>query len=528
MNSSENQLSAINWPKRLGILVGISFLIRLCIAHFTALGNDEVYYWTYAVLPDISHFDHPPLVGWLIRLSSLNLNFTNEVFIRGGALLIGSVNIVVFFNIGKYLKDELTGWYAALLYVGSVYCSIIAGTFILPDTPQSLFWLLGLFAFIKAFDENRQQDDHGKQLLLAGLWTGLAMYSKYHGVFLWMGALLYISFNNWRWWLRWELYAAGILSILIFSPVLYWNYQNAFISFTFHGERVDPNTGVRPLFLMQAVLGQIAYNNPINSVLCIIALVAAQRKKLTIDPLRKVLIYMGLPLVLLFTGVALFKQILPHWTSPGFFSLMLLAAIWLRERKNSQEVLYPAVLKWSVGLILFIFVVGIIDINTGIVPLSHETAPTRIGRGDVTLDMHGWKDLRAPFAAFIKKEKENGKYLGNKMMSQKWFPAAHLDFYVATPLGFDMYGGGNLLDTHEYAWLTEARGGFKKGDSAYYITPSTMFVDAEGLYADHFQQVELATVIPVKRGGKLSRNFYVYRLIKAKKDLHPFAHPQWQ
>jgi uncharacterized sodium:solute symporter family permease YidK len=48
-------------------------IIKIIIAPFFELGNDEVYYWTYALQPDWNHFDHPPMVGLLIRLTSLNL-----------------------------------------------------------------------------------------------------------------------------------------------------------------------------------------------------------------------------------------------------------------------------------------------------------------------------------------------------------------------------------------------------------------------------------------------------------------------
>ncbi|WP_082304969.1 glycosyltransferase family 39 protein [Persicobacter sp. CCB-QB2] len=525
-NSTLTSSSSMEIRKKVGLLMVISFLARWAVAQFTELGNDEVYYWTYALMPDISHFDHPPLVGWLIRMTTLNLTWTSEIFVRLSAVLIGTGNIWIFYRIGTYLKDELTGWYAALLYTASVYCSIIAGAFILPDTPQSVFWLLGLFAFIKAFNPESRVELAGKQLLLAGLWSGLAMYSKYHGVFLWMGALLYITLYDRKWWLRWELWAAGILSLLIFSPVFVWNFQNDFISFTFHGERVDPGSGFKPHYLLQALIGQIAYNNPINSVLCMIALGAFFKGKIPKTPSNRLLVWMGLPLILLFTGVAFFRQILPHWTSPAFFSLMLLAAIWFRQKEN--PVFWPKALVWANGLVLFTIVLGLIQINSGFIPLSHETEENRVGRGDITLDMQSWSDLKAPFAAFLEEEKAKGQYLGDKMLSPKWFPAAHLDYYVATPLQLKMMGGGSLLDTHQYAWLTEKRGGLVKGESAYYITPSSMFKDPIPYYGSHFEKVELATVIPVFRGGKLARNFFVYRLVNAKESLHPFDRDYWQ
>jgi len=84
------------------------------------LGNDEAYYYTYALYPALSHFDHPPMVGWVIQLFSLNLHFSSEIFIRLAAVLAGTVNTWLMYCIGKQLRDELTGWYAALLYTASI------------------------------------------------------------------------------------------------------------------------------------------------------------------------------------------------------------------------------------------------------------------------------------------------------------------------------------------------------------------------------------------------------------------------
>jgi len=54
------------YKKYVFLLMGISLLLRALVAALTDLGNDEVYYWTYALYPDWSHFDHPPMVGWII------------------------------------------------------------------------------------------------------------------------------------------------------------------------------------------------------------------------------------------------------------------------------------------------------------------------------------------------------------------------------------------------------------------------------------------------------------------------------
>ena len=56
--------------KTLYILIFVTTIIRIIIASTLEFSVDEVYYWTYALYPDLSHFDHPPMVGFVIQLFS--------------------------------------------------------------------------------------------------------------------------------------------------------------------------------------------------------------------------------------------------------------------------------------------------------------------------------------------------------------------------------------------------------------------------------------------------------------------------
>ena len=64
-----------NINKSLILLLSVSALLRGFFAFFMEFGNDEVYYWTYAMFPDWSHFDHPPMVGWFMQLYFIQLRF---------------------------------------------------------------------------------------------------------------------------------------------------------------------------------------------------------------------------------------------------------------------------------------------------------------------------------------------------------------------------------------------------------------------------------------------------------------------
>ena len=73
------QMTATTYQKNVWKLVGITILVKIVLSVLLELGNDEVYYYTYALQPDWSHFDHPPMVGWLIRLSTINLHWVSTL-----------------------------------------------------------------------------------------------------------------------------------------------------------------------------------------------------------------------------------------------------------------------------------------------------------------------------------------------------------------------------------------------------------------------------------------------------------------
>ena len=103
-------------PKALLILMLVSLVIRCFLADFHEFGNDEVYYWTYALYPDWSHFDHPGMLGWTMQLFSLNLLFDSEFALRLSSLVFMTVNTWLMYLIGTELKNKITGFYAALLF----------------------------------------------------------------------------------------------------------------------------------------------------------------------------------------------------------------------------------------------------------------------------------------------------------------------------------------------------------------------------------------------------------------------------
>ncbi len=508
-----------NYSKHLWILIVISTLIRVILAATTELGNDEVYYRLYALYPDWSHFDHPPMIGWMMWIFSLGLTFTSELAFRMSPIVFAAINTFLIFQIGKEIKNERTGWFAALLYTASVYAFIIAGTFIMPDAPQSLFWLLSLWILTRVFSEKYNFEQQKKYLLLAGLFIGLAFISKYTSIFLWLGAGLYILFFDRKWLKTKELWISGIITIICMLPVLIWNLQNDFISFTFHAERVDSQgTPFRIDYLLTEIAGEFLYNNPVNFILLFIVVVAFLRKKIFIDRhMGRLLLCVGMPVILLFWFFACFRSTLPHWSGPAFVSLIPLCAAWLDEKQQSQRLFNT----WNTLGLSLIFVglsLAVFHIHTGLIfPDKIHTEAEDLGEYDFSLDLYGWHQAGKGFGEIRQKAIANGEMPAvAPIVSYRWFPAANQDYYIAEPNNTHVLVIGDLERIHKFAWINQARGGFQEGMDMWYVTSSHDFSPPQDHFSEYFETIGEPVMIPIYRCGKVVENFFVYQLHNLK------------
>lgn len=506
---------------RLILLLIVSAVARLVTGSVVELGNDEVYYINYALYPDLSHFDHPPMVGWFIQLFTFNLTFNTEGWIRLAAIFSGTVNTWLIYLIGKQLIDKQTGWYAALLYTASFYGFIIAGTFIMPDSPQMLFWLLSLLFLLKSAAHSGNAINSGSKpavmFMLAGLFTGMALLSKYTSAFILFGTFLYFLKNR-QWFKRWYIYAGVLIAVLCFVPVILWNYNNHFISFTFHSERVEVAGRLfRIDSFARELAGQVMYNNPVVFVLTVLALISFFRKKFIIkNDSARLLVYISLPLIITFLAISLFRSTLPHWSGPAYVTLIPLAAVWIRQKTTCG--IKGKVLPRSITSALLILVVVItlalfqlyegIIFNKGIDPYTGK----RLGWKDITLDMYGWKQLNTGFTKLYQDDLQKGTMDSTAVIiSHRWFPAANIDYYVARPNGIKLLTLAPLERTHKYAWITAFRGGIKPGMSAYFISSSYDFEDPRWDYEKSFN-IQPPDTIPVYRKDLLVKYYYVWRM----------------
>ena len=511
--------------KQLYTFLIIVAVIKIFFSFFLELGNDESYYYTYALKPQLNYFDHPPIVGILIRLSTFNLSFVNDVFLRLGPTICCFIASILIFKIGKLLYNPAVGWYAILLYNLSIYTGFIAGWFILPDSPQMLFWCSSLYVMCKIVFSNK--DKKTLQWILLGAFIGLATLSKIHALYLWAGFGLFILIYRTKWLLNWRLYIGFIVTLIFLLPILIWNIQNDFITYRFHSQRVS-NTQIHFDSLLREIIGEALYQNPIVFILIIIALVGIARRKTIVeskqlaiqnsrfkthDSKLPFLFLLSLPMIFLFWFISLRNDIFPHWSGPAYIPLFIIAAVYLSNKTQKQ---FPNIIKASIALVLMAFVT--ITLLANFAPFNFGTQEKEsYGEYCPTLDISGWKKFSNEFDNLVKNDITTNKMKPNSsILVNKWFPACQLELYTSRKTGLQILGVGNLENLHHFAWLNEERKPLKLNDDAYCIVPSNVPMNVEEAYSKYFTSIEKPDTINQIRGGKAVRYFYVYRMKNCK------------
>ena len=112
----------------------------------------------------------------------------------------------------------------AALYYGLLMAKVA------PDTAMIPFAVAMLWSLVRLHESG-----NARWWLAAGLFAGLAMLSKFTAIMLLPAVLAFALVPDWR--RRWLLspypWAAALIAVIVFAPVLIWNYQHDWASFRF-------------------------------------------------------------------------------------------------------------------------------------------------------------------------------------------------------------------------------------------------------------------------------------------------------
>ena len=224
--------SSINWRVLAIAATGFMLILRFLYLGSTELIPDEAYYWNYKEHLSIGYLDHPPMIAWLIWLGT-SLFGDNEFGVRIFSYVCGIATLYFIFRLSDLLFDK-TSAYISLLLTSTIPFAVATGFLATTDALQVTLWAACLYFIAKIVLKNSSVS-----WISLGICIGLGMLSRYSMALIALSVVIFICVNqpSRQWWKQPILYVAGIISLLLFTPTIYWNAQNEWSSFLFQTTR---------------------------------------------------------------------------------------------------------------------------------------------------------------------------------------------------------------------------------------------------------------------------------------------------
>ncbi|MBD2452316.1 glycosyltransferase family 39 protein [Nostoc sp. FACHB-152] len=531
------------------LLVG-GLLFRSFIAFWLYPTFDEAYYYLYSLHLDWSYFDHPVFVALTTGFGPWLTGDVSQFTIRLGSLILYTGSLVLLYLTSNRLFSAKAACLTLAIATISPVFQVGFGILSLPDSPLMFFWSASLYCAVNEFFRQPGNQKHSLlknksgssnlyvpsyRLSYLGILVGLACDSKYHGFILGLGLIGFcLTSPPHRCVVRspWAWLGLGLFVMTIF-PIWFWNMQHDWVSFRFQSERAMPRVGYNLLSVAAVYLGGVAYLFPTiglplwwvslrPAVLRIIQLVFHKSRtfKVNLDATKLLNLWVSLPLILGFTLLGGYRQILPAWPMPGFWAATLLlgqqAVIWEQHERRRVR-------RWLLGsgiMVASLLLIALLQVTTGIFQKPSQYAfmggflPPK---DDPSTELIDIQQLRRGFVSspLLSAALENSSfiftnryYLGGPIaMSLK--PLANVPI-TCFDIGNDMRGFAFWSRADQ--WL---------GENALYITtaPFKNRKDLMANYRTYFSSLTEIETIPIRRGGVVINIIYVYQ---AKTLLKPY------
>ncbi|MGI4020320.1 MAG: glycosyltransferase family 39 protein [Janthinobacterium lividum] len=470
----------------LSILLGFQ-LFRFLLLPFFGLMPQDAYYNFYGEHLALSYFDHPGMIGYLLRL--FTTIFGKHVFvIKLTDFVVTSATLFAFYNLaGLFLSKQKQN--VAIALIGSTFLVSILSTISTPDVPLLLFWTLSLIALYHAIF--RQQKMYW---LLSGLFMGLAFDSKYTAVLLQIGLILFLIFSNkYRKLLLsgWFLLSL-IISVLVTFPIFYWNYQHDFASFLFQSKtrtgdiskfQLKPNLFLGTVGTQMFLLLPIAFCGLVLFSFKFIKKVLL-RWKLPSDEILFLLCFF-LPAFLGFFLISPIYWVKINWMMPGYITGIIFLTVFISQKSARINI-------WIAAVLHLAFAVEVI-----FYPVPIKSDDTWFGWKQLANQVQNLQKTYPNTFIFsadgYKTSAELSFFLPQKVYAQNIFHQPALQF--------DYVGDNVLLLQGKNAIFLDSDPGFKNMEKNGNILPELK---------TYFKDVQELEPIIIKNGNANARKFCVY------------------
>lgn len=306
--------------------------IGMLLLDATELSTDEAQYWLWSQAPAWGEYSKPPLIGWLIWLSTALFEESIAAVRLPAPLLHGATALIVM-DLGRRMGGTGLGAVAGLSYA-TMPAVTLGSALMTTDTPMLFFLAIAL---------NLQHRLAGRADLAKAVGLGLAvalgLLSKHAMIYGLAGMVLAAALSP-AWRPGWRAAGiAGAVALLVLLPHLIWLQNSGFVTFRHlsvsgasEGIGLDLVGALRFLAEQFAVMGPILF-----AAFWFVVF----RGGLT-DRAQRGAAVIALTVLGIVTAQALFSRALANWAVGFALPGCLVAAHWLGGR--------PRLLTASLGI----------------------------------------------------------------------------------------------------------------------------------------------------------------------------------
>jgi len=342
------------------IIIGFQ-LFRLLLLPFMGLMPQDAYYHFYGENLSLSYFDHPGMIGYILRGFTIFLG--KSVFVvKLADFVITSLTLISFYKLASYFLSKNKLQSAIILISSTLFISILSFNST-PDVPLLLFWTLSMLCLYKAIFQGKQM-----YWIYGGIAMGLAFNSKYTAVLLQFGLIAFVLFSNkyrklllspWFW-------GSLIISVITTAPVWLWNYQHDFASFLFQSSNRTSDISkfsLSPKYFFGAIGHQLALLLPIL-FLVIVTFTYKYCKRALLKfklPSAEILFLFAFfaPTFLGFFLLTPIYWVKLNWMMPSYITGIILASIFISKKLVKYQVISSVVIHLLLSLQILFYIVPI-------------------------------------------------------------------------------------------------------------------------------------------------------------------------
>ena len=380
------------------------------------LSADEAHYWEWSRRPDWSYYSKGPVIARLISIGTFF--FGNTVLgVRAFAVLFSALSSILLFRLGKELYDERTGLASALLLQVVPLFSVF-GMLLTIDSPFIFFWILSLYLFCRIIRQELSPADASVSSLswiLLGISTGLGLLTKFTMLFFLLSAVLYLLFQkDARRLLKTSgPYLAFLTSMLVFSPVIFWNASRGWVTLKHTAGQAHVREGlVFSAWSFGEFLGsQFGVVTPLLFVMIIVAVLKLRRTKE-----GAFLFWFSLPVIAFFLAKSMQGKVQANWAMTGYISgLVAFSALYVSRWDSLKKPLRLTVaFALSLAMLVTLF--------------AHVPSLLRLPDNlDPSMRLVGWKELGKEASVLYKEMSARGPVF---VFSDRYQVASELAFYM--------------------------------------------------------------------------------------------------